>query len=221
MVDAPAPPDPGGSRGLALDPELAALPAPPRRERTVTIGLMALTALAAAWMSYALVGEAKYALQPGHPVEVGELAAFHPHADEANEYVRGAGLLGTTGAVRYGRAADGDSFRLAPVAGNDKLWVEIRVPEGFEGPRFVPPTSFAGRLVPFRRAGVRHVGLSDAVADQTGKAVPADAWLVIDGSSPRTSRWAVALAALAAIFVAWNLGGIARILTSVRDEPAS
>lgn len=203
------------------DPELLSLPAPPKRERTVTVALMLLTALAAAWMAISLLGEARYALTSGNPQEVGDLAAIHPGADLANRYVRATGLMGTTGAIRYGRAAEGDSFRLAPVAGNSKVWVELRVPEGFEGPRFVPPTSFAGRLVPFKHSGVRHVGLIKTVHDQTDVTVPDDAWLIIDGGSPRASRWAVALALLFLGFTGWNVASIARVLARVRDRASA
>jgi hypothetical protein len=203
------------SRG---DPELLSLPAPPRRERTAAVVLMVLTAVAAVWMAVALLAEARYAVSPGRPVDVGDLTSLHPGNDLDDRYVRASGLLGTSGAIRYGRAAEGDSFRLAPVAGNPELWVEIRVPEGFEGPRFVPPTTFAGRLVPFRKAGVRHVGLIKAVRSETEVAVPDEAWLLIDGGSPRASRWAVALAALFAGFAVWNVAGVVRVLSRVRDQ---
>jgi hypothetical protein len=215
-------PDSAVSSGV--DPELLSLPAPPKRERTVAVVMMVLTALAAVWMTIALLAEVRYALTPGQPVDVGDLTSLrfaHDARDAgsslSNRYVRASGLLGTLGAIRYGRAAEGDSFRLAPVVGNPELWVEIRVPEGFEGPRFVPPTTFAGRLVPFRKAGVRHVGLVKAVRAQTEMIVPDDAWLLIDGSSPRASRWAVALAALFAGFALWNMAGVARVLSRVRD----
>lgn len=199
-----------------LDPELDALPAPPKRERSAAVVMMLITALAAIWMGAALLGEARYALTPGQPADLGDLTPLRPGADLANRYVRASGLLATAGAIRYGRAAEGDSFRLAPVAGNPNVWVEIRVPEGFEGPRFVPPSSLAGRLVPFREAGIRHAGLVNAVRDQTEVRVPEGAWLLIDGSSPRASRWAVALAALFAGFAVWNLAGVARVLSRVR-----
>jgi hypothetical protein len=216
-LTAPRPPalDASGS-----DPELLALPAPPKRERTATVLLMAVTAIAACWMALVVLGEARYALTPGYPEEIGDLGALHPGQDLENRYVRATALLGTNGAIRYGRAAEGDSFRLAPVAGNPSVWVEIRVPEGFEGPRFVPPTSFAGRLVPFAKAGIRHGRLRGTVAVQTDMRVPEDAWLLIDGSSPRTSRWAVALFALFVGFAAWNVAGIVRVLSRVRDREA-
>jgi hypothetical protein len=215
---APRGPTPAVEAAGELDPELAALPAPPKRERSAAVVMMLVTAVAAAWMGVALLGEARYALTPGQPADVGDLTPLRPGTDLANRYVRATGLLGTAGAIRYGRAAEGDSFRLAPVAGNPGLWVEIRVPEGFEGPRFVPPTQFAGRLVPFKDAGIRHVGLANAVRDQSELRIPEGAWLLIDGSSPRASRWAVALVALFAAFAVWNLAGVARVLSRVRDR---
>lgn len=202
---------------LGQDPDLVALPGPPKRERTATVLMMAVTAIAAAWMSFVLLGEARYALMPGQLTDVSDLATLTPTPDLENRYVRATGLLGTTGAIRYGRAAEGDSFRLAPIAGNNKIWVEIRVPEGFEGPRFVPPTTFAGRLVPFKKAGVRHARLPESVGAQTDKQVPDDAWVLIDGCSPRASRWAVALVLLFMGFSLWNVIGIVRVLGRVRD----
>lgn len=200
------------------DPELTALPAPPKRERTTAVILMVLTAVAAIAMSVLLFGEARYALASSAPADVGELATIKPTQDMANKYVLATGLLGASGAIRYARTAESDSFRLMPVAGNPSIWVEIRVPEGFEGPRFVPPTKFAGRLVPMHSAGMRHVGLAKAVKDQTDVTIPPDAWLLIDGSSPRASRWAIALAAMFLAFAGWNLFGVARVLRPVRDK---
>jgi hypothetical protein len=218
-----APPDgnpaPPGRRGVdvADDPDLIALPAPPKGERTTAVVLMLVTAIAASWMAVALLGEARYALSPGQPLDLGDLAPLRPTEDLANRYVRATGLLGTRGAIRYGRAAESDSFRLAPVAGNQGIWVEIRVPEGFEGPRYVPPTTFAGRLVPFSKAGLRHAGLAASVRDQTQEAIPEGGWLLIDGGSPRASRWAVALAGLFLLFAGWNAAGVARVLRRVKD----
>jgi hypothetical protein len=203
------------------DPELLALPAPPKRERAVTLVVMALTSLAAALLAWSLRSEARYALVAGTPRELGDLSKVALDASLTNAYVRGEGLLGTQGAIRYGRAAESDSFRLAPIAGHNKLWVEIRVPEGFEGPRFIPPTQFAGRLVPFADSGLRHASLRGAVQDETKVAVPADAWILIDGSSPRASRWALVLVVLFAGFSAWNMFGVARLVGRVRDEDAA
>lgn len=201
------------------DPELLALPAPPKRERLLTVALMTITGIAAALLAWSLRSEARYALVGSTPRDVGDLTAFHPSDGDSNTYVQGTTkLLGTQGAIKYGRPAESDSFRLAPVAGNEKIWVEIRVPEGFEGPRFIPPNAFAGRLVRFRDAGLRHAGLPGTVKDKSGAEVPEDAMLLIDGSSPRASRWALALVALFAGFALWNAYGVLRLLTRVKDR---
>ena len=200
------------------DPELLALPAPPKRERALTVIVMAVTSLAALALAWALLSEARYAVSTSAPVDLGALVDAQPDASMANRYVRGEGLLGTHGAIRYGRAAESDSFRLVPIAGNDRIWVEIRVPEGFEGPRFIPPTLMAGRLVPFDRVGLRHSSLRAAVEKETGVRVPDGAWILIDGSSPRAARWALGLVVLFALFGVYNIVGIFRILRKVRDD---
>jgi hypothetical protein len=207
--------------GAEPDPELLALPAPPKRERTLTIVLMLVTALAAAALAWSLRSEAAYALTEGQPTDVGDLGAGRPSAELANRYVRATGLLGSQGAIKYTRAAEGDSFRLAPVIGDQNIWVEIRVPEGFEGPRFIPPSNFAGRLVPISEAGLRHAKLAEGVRERTGATIPGDAWLLVDGSSPRASRWALLLSVLFVAFATWNVVGVARIVGKVRDEQSA
>ena len=93
-------PRPGPALAAAEpDPELLSLPAPPKRERTITVVLMVVTAVAAAWMALSLLGEARYAVTPGHPLDVGDLTALHPGEEMANRYVRATGLLASAGAV--------------------------------------------------------------------------------------------------------------------------
>jgi hypothetical protein len=196
------------------DPELEALPEPRRPGRRLTLGCMALTALVAALMAASLAGEARYALGSGAPVELGNLAEFSPKSELANRWVHGEALLGSSHAVRYGRPLESDSYRLAPVAGNPKLWVQIRVPAGMEGPRFVPPTSFVGRLLPVASAGIRHGGLPAAV-ESAGASMSEDAWLLIDGEAPSTTRWAIGLIALFLAFFGFNVWGLYRLLRRV------
>lgn len=204
------------ARKEADDPELQALPGPPRRERTLAAGLMIVTALASLAMCWALRSEVLYATSKPVPVAVGDLATVDLSTVRPDQYVEAKGLLGSAGAVRYSRPFEGDSFRLHPIGGNNQVWVEIRVPEGMEGPRFVPPGSFTGRLVPFSQAGLRHSGIANSVARETPKSVPSEAWLLIDGASPRASRWAVALFALFGFFAVWNVVNVVRILRPIR-----
>ena len=48
-------------------------------------------------------------------------------------------------------------------------------------------------------------GLADAIKDVTGKDVPKDAWLLVDGTAPSDARWAVLLVILFGCFAVWNV----------------
>jgi hypothetical protein len=176
-----------------------------------------VTALVALGMAWGLRGEAAYAFTSENPSELGNLVEFEPSSARANSWAHGEALLSTSGAIRYGRPLERDTYRLAAVAGNERLWVQVRVPYGMEGPRFVPPTSFVGRLVPARSAGLRFSGLDAAVKGAAASQMPPDAWLLIDGEAPSTTRWALGLLALFLAFAAFNIYGLLRLLRPVRD----
>jgi hypothetical protein len=104
---------------------------------------------------------------------------------------------------------------LSRVAGTQKLWVQVRVPSDDDDPshkRFVPPTSFVGRLVPARHGGVRLSQLGSAIAEAGRPELPGDAWLLIDGEAPATTRWTLGVGALLLGFAAFNLFGLRRLL---------
>ncbi len=124
--------------------------------------------------------------------------------------------MGAAGAIRFERPFESDTYRLSPVAGRRDLWVEVRVPQGEESGRYVPPTSFAGRLVAFDKAGPRHRGLVTAIEAATHEAVPAGAKVIVDEEAPAKARWAVALAAVFLAFALWNAAAIARLVRPAR-----
>ena len=199
------------------DPDLEALPPPRRPGRTLTLVTMSVTLLASLIMAWALRGAASYALSPKNPQDLGNLAHVQAADELANRYVEGDALLSSGSAIRYTRPLETDTFRLAHVAGNEQLWVEIRVPKGEEGPHFVPPTRFQGRLVPFDDAGLSHSDLQDSVSQATAGNVPANAWVLIDGDAPAGSQWALGLIALFVGFALFNAGGLQRLLRPARQ----
>jgi hypothetical protein len=179
---------------------------------------MGTTGLLALGMAYATRFETLYCLQSGRPTHLSDLSRVAMTADRVNHWAQGEAQLGSTGAIRYARPLESDTFRLAPVADDPGLWVEIRVPKGLEGPHFVPPASFVGRLVPFSKAGLRHWGLPAEVKSITNVDVPPDAWLLVDGESPRGLRWAAALMLLFVAFFCFNAYGLYRMLRPARDR---
>lgn len=200
-----------------LDPELLQLPDPPRGERRSTIVVMAIAALASATMALALTRDAAYTLRSTSATDLGDLAAAPASALVNNSFVQGHGRLGGAGQIRYERPFESDSYRIAPVAGNPKVWVEVRVPAGAESNRFVPKGDFSGRLVRFAQAGLRHRGLRSAIEERTGQKVADDAYLIVDGQSPSDARAIALLWMMFVAFAVWNVATITRLVRKVRS----
>lgn len=198
--------------GPETDPDLAALPTPRRGLKRLTLAVMGVTLVASLGLAASLWGDARYALGSGPPRDLGDLGAPGASAALASGWIRAEGLLASAPAIRYARPlVESDTFRLAPIAGNDQVWVEIRVPADLEGPRFVPPTSFVGRLVPFADAGLRHRGLRAAMRETTSTSIPGHAWLLVDGEGPPDSRWALGVVALLVAIAGFNGWGLLRL----------
>lgn len=183
----------------------------------MTIALLALTAIASLLMVFALRRDVAYALRGEAAVDVGDLRTTDAStlAQHENRPIAAHAMLGAAGGIRYERPFAADSFRALPIAGRSDVWVEVRVPDGEESGRWEPPRSFAGRLVRFDQAGPRHRGLASAIEATTSQPVPPNAWLLVDGEPPASSRWALALAALFLVFGAWNLTAIGRLVRKV------
>lgn len=229
MTDAPSQslvPSPGGAGAHGgprenereeLDPELLELPDPPKRERTLTVLMLVVTAVASIAMIFALRRDAAYAFSAPQAAELGDLIHTPEGAFQENRFVRGQGMLGAAAAIRYERPLTEGSFRLMPVAGRPNVWVEVRVPAGAENVRYVPPNQFTGRLVRFETGGPKHRGLAAAVKDATGQDVPRGSWLLVEGDAPPNSRWAVLLVAIFAGFALWNVFVTAKLLRRVPE----
>lgn len=200
-----------------VDPELLELPDPPRKERRTTLALLALSGVLCAAMAFGLSRDASYALGSSSAIGIGDLRTADSATFVPNSFVDGTGRLSGTGALRYERPFESDSYRLMPVAGREDVWVEVRVPAGDESGRYVPPQEFSGRLVPFSKVGLRHRGLQGGVEDVTGSRIPRSAWLLVDGQSPEDARWSVVLAAMFAAFAVWNAVALIRLTRKVKD----
>jgi hypothetical protein len=176
---------------------------------------MSATLLGSIALGLSLRGELLFSLSGQGPRGVGELAKYRPQPQDANTWVQGEGELEIDGAIAYRRPLENDSYRLSRVSGTQSLWVQVRVPRDDDDPdhkRFVPPTSFVGRLVPAERGGVRLSQLGGAIADAGRPPLPSNAWLLVDGEAPATTRWTFGVAVLLAAFAAFNLVGLRRLL---------
>jgi hypothetical protein len=213
MTERSSPPDASMASTAALDPDLLALPAPPRAMRTTAVMLLATTAAGAVMLTAGLVSDARYAFAASSPEEVGELAALVPSAARENTFVTAVARLDGARALRYGRTTESDTFELRPVAGNNAMWVELRLPRGTE--RLDPAPVFVGRLVPMESAAFRYRGLGRS-EELAATPIPRGAWVLIDGATPASYRWTVALAALLVLFAGYSVATIRDIVRRVR-----
>lgn len=189
--------------------DLAELPQPRRPMRAASIALVLVAALAAGFTAWSLRGEAFYALRGEDPLEVGDITSVELGASLENRYVHARGDIDLTREVRYRRLGEGDGFRLAPVAGGPDVWVELRVPERYDTPRYVPPTQFAGRLVPASALGLRFRGVVSAL---TRAGAGKHTWVLVDGGDPVSYRWVLLLWGLLVGCLAWAVASLVRML---------
>jgi hypothetical protein len=199
-----------------VDPELLELPDPPKGERRTTLALLVITAVAALVMVFSLRWDTAYAFASPMSIDVGDLRTADVASFQTNSYIEAHGMLASSSALRYERPFESDTYRIAPVAGQPNVYVEVRVPAGEEGARYVPKETFSGRLVPFDKTGLRHRGLPNAIGNELGQSVPANAWLVVDGEAPKNARWAVTLTVIFGLFALWNLFAFLRLVRKVK-----
>jgi hypothetical protein len=198
------------------DPDLLALPEPRRPFRRLTLVALAATFIGSLWLLVLLFPLLEYALGTGAPQDLGELRALSPQGELHNSFVRAAAELSKDG-LAYGRPLDGGAYRVAPVVGQSKLWVEVRIPGELDATRFIPPASFVGRLVHLERAGPAYAALSEALEARGFD----DAWLLLDGDSPSSTRWVMGLASMLIGFAVFAMIACIRIVRPASQNVGS
>jgi hypothetical protein len=200
-----------------VDPELEALPTPSRRERTLAVTSLGLAVLASLVLAFMLRRDVAYALSSRRAAFLGDLSSVTTSslAAHENRLVSGSGLLGAAGGLRYERPFRQDTFRTLPILGRVDLWIEVRVPAGQEGGRWVPPRAFMGRLERFGATGPSHQGLRSSIELATGAKLSEGSWLLVDGEDLADARRAIVLSVLLLGLAAYNALGIARIIRRV------
>lgn len=188
------------------DPELSSLPAPRRPWRKVTLGAMALTVSGALLLAIALRPQLGYALRAGTENELGNLESATLSDALSNSFVHGTGVLDAR-AVAYQRPLVPGEYRLVPLVNSDRIWVEVQVPASLDPERFIPPSSFVGRLVRLSEAGLGYESLTELANGPSP-----DAWVLLDGQSPAGTRWVFGVLLVLLGFVGFSGFGLYRVL---------
>lgn len=169
----------------AYDAELEAIAGDRQRRSTTAISAVRVLAiLAAATLAFALRHDLRFAFASHSPIELSTTASAGELDAASHQLVALKGIPGGVGAVDYRRPASSDLYRLAPLVERPDVYVELRLPEGLDPTRFVPPTSLRGRLVPMDEGGVRFADARGIIERATGHGTPAKTWLLEQGAEP-------------------------------------
>ena len=103
-----------------VDPELLALPAPPRGKRLVAMTVMAFTVAASGLLLASLAPDIGYYFASSQSHDLGDATGVSAATLEPNTYVRVRGTPMASGMVRYHRLFGGD-YVVFPLAGQEQL----------------------------------------------------------------------------------------------------
>ena len=201
-------PELGGFGPIGLDetdPELLALPAPPRGLRLATMGMMAVVVAAAISLALGLSADIAYFFGDRNVEVLGAATTLDPARLVPNSYVQieGSPMLST--AVRYRRMLGSDHYTLYPLAGQRNVYVQVAF-EDEDQERLATRREFTGRLVTFGQLGGRFSSVRTYLETRMDQPVSAESFVLLADEAPSSYAWAlgvVLLAVLIALLDSW------------------
>ena len=193
------------------------MPAPSRTRGLAGVALMATVMLLSVALMALYRGDVVYFFSQPVAQELGEADQLRAGDLEPDQYVtiRGMPLAGR--AIRFRRFAHAGLFRIYPIAGQPKIFVERFTPEGTAPGRAALHGEYTGRILRFSQAGSGYQSVRHYLEQQMGTPVPDDAWLLIDGEKPRDRYWTLAIYAMLGWFFAFNAFFLYRHSRAIRD----
>jgi hypothetical protein len=178
-----------------VDPELLALPLPPRGRRLLSMALMLCVVGVAVGLLAHLRADVAYGFAPNRATELGAIATLDLRTLVPNTFVRirGTPMLGLT--VRYERALSGQFFAVFPLAGQRQVFVQVPL-EALRDPARAGRAEWSGRLLTFGQLGGRFRGVRDYLVHSMHLPVTAESFVLLAEEQPVAHGWALALSAL-------------------------
>lgn len=207
----------GQPRAAVLDPELLALPAPPRGRRVLSAALMFATVAAALALLGSLRADIGYFFADDMAVDLGEATAVDVASLTANSFVRVRGTPMASGTVHYQRVIGADTYAIFPLAGQRAIFVSVPS-ESLQDEARVARREWSGRLVTFGQLGGR-LSQVRRYLRQVGMPVTNDSYVLLADEPPGAYGWSLVLAALCLVFVGVNLGLVVRWFRPARTAP--
>lgn len=194
-LDPTAPPlAPAVGLETEADPELLALPAPPRGQRLVAMVLMAAVVGLALGLMSSVRSDLAYALQPDRALFLGDAVQLDPATLPSNAYVRVRGTPMLSGMVHFETGLWGSPQVVFPLAGQRHVFVQVSA-QALSDPRTAARTEFAGRMITLGELGGRFRVVREFLARHMGLPVTGQTFLIIADDPPGTHVWALLFAA--------------------------
>jgi hypothetical protein len=213
---APQLPSPGLSGNAELDPELLALPVPPRGQRLLAMILMAAVVGLALGLLSSVRSDIAYALRTDRAELLGSAIGLEPAGLPSNAYVVVSGTPMLSGMVRFNSGLLGTEYVVFPLAGQRNVFVQVRA-DSLRDPRTAASTEFAGRMVRFGELGGRFRVVREFLARRMGLPVSAETSLVISDDPPRGHAWSLFFAAFCMGVIGVNVWLFSRWFKPIRQ----
>ena len=178
-----------------VDAELLALPAPPRGQRLLVMGLMAAVVAAALGLLASLGADVVYRFSTDRAQDLGSAVGLDLSALETNAFVRVRGTPMLSSSVRFERPFSGTEYAVFALAGQHQVFVQVPV-EALSDPTRVAQGEWSGRLLSFGELGGRYRSVREFLGERMGLPVTVESFVVLAEEAPRTYDWALGLAAL-------------------------
>ena len=201
-----APPLPPAAldKDAELDPELLALPAPPRGRRLWAMTLMAAVVALALGLASSVRSDMAYALLPNRAELLGDAIQLNPATLPSNAFVLVRGTPMLSNMVRFEVGLFGAEYVVFPLAGQRNVFVQLPA-EALRDPRTAANTEFAGRMVTFGELGGRFRVVREFLAQRLELPVTAETFLVVADDPPRGHAWSLFFGAFCLSIVGLNV----------------
>jgi hypothetical protein len=215
MVDPTGAPLPAATAVEAIDPELLALPAPPKGRRLLAMTLMAAVVGLSLGLGASVRTDLAYTLQPDRAAALGDAGQLDPIKLVSNSFARVSGTPMLSGMVRFKTGMFGTERVIFPLAGQRNLFVQVDA-ASLADPRTSARTEFAGRLLTFSDLGARFRVIREYLTRSMAMPVSGDTYLLVADDPPATHAWSVLFAVFCAGIVAFNVWLFSRWFRPIR-----
>lgn len=184
----------------AVDPDLLALPAPPRGQRLMAMTLMAAVMVGSVALIGQIRGDIAYFFAADTVIDLGTARLAKPADMPTNAFVRVLGTPMLSKMVKFTQPLTGSEQVVFPLAGQRHLFVQVPL-DDINDPDKGARGEFFGRLVTFGQLRGRMVSVQGYLHDAMDMPVTAESFVLIADEGPESYLWAPLLAALCLGFI--------------------